>query len=248
VASRADGVAAGTGRDERSRRPALPRLGAAVRSSLSDYYFHSSGLVPANVVWGAGTIALLIIGFAWPIGGLLLLPSLALPTAAIFRIAARIVRIVPDVGLRDVLWAYRHDVVPTVALGAAIVAIGLVLATNLVSGIALGSPGGPILATLAAWGLVGLWCGAIVAWPLLVDPARTATPLGDRLRLAGALLLVDPIRFGALGILVALVTVVSTILTAAILTVSVSFIALLACRTVYPVADRLQPVPDGSRP
>jgi hypothetical protein len=34
--------------------------------------------------------------------------------------------------------------------------------------------------------------------------------------------------------------VVSTILTAAILTISVSFVALISCRYVYPAAERLE--------
>ena len=93
-----------------------------------------------------------------------------------------------------------------------------------------------MVATLAAWGMVALWTGALVA-----DPARSGQPLADRMRLAGGLLLVDPVRFAALAVVVALVSVVSIVLTPAILTVSVSFVAPLACRTVYPAADRLQP-------
>lgn len=219
-----------------------------MRASLDDYYFHSMRLIPANVVWGAGVVALVIVGFAWPVGGLLLLPLLALPTSAIFRVAARVVRVVPGVGLHDVAWPYRHDAGQTILLGAAVTAAAMILATNVVSGIAGGTPAGLVIATLAAWGLVALWCGMLVAWPLIADPARAATPLMRRLRLAGALLLVEPIRFGGLAIVGALVTIVSTVLTAAILTVSVSFVALLACRSVYPIADRLRPVPGGGRP
>ena len=54
------------------------------------------------------------------------------------------------------------------------------------------------------------------------------------------MLVVAPIRFGAVGALTAIVLVVSTILTAALLTLSVAFVALVACRTVYPVADRVE--------
>jgi hypothetical protein len=124
----------------------------------------------------------------------------------------------------------------------------LVLATNVLTGIVQGTPFGWVIATLAAWGLVALWSASLVVWPLIVDPARAGSPLQARLRLAAGLLLVDPVRFGALGIVVAVIVVVSTILTAAILTVSVSFVALLACRMAYAVADRLQPVSAGDRP
>jgi uncharacterized membrane protein YesL len=219
----------------------MPRMGTALRAALSDYYFNSMRLVAANVLWGAGLIGVLLVGLAWPLGALLLLPLLALPAAGIFRMAARIVRGEPDVGLRDILWPYRAALGSTLLLGGAFVAVLLVLATNVIVGIVQAAGAGWVIATLAAWGLVAVWTGALVAWPLIVDPARSDQPLGDRLRLAGGLLLVDPVRFGALAVVVALVSLISVVLTAAILTVSVSFVALLACRTVYPAADRLQP-------
>jgi hypothetical protein len=65
-------------------------------------------LVTANVVWGAGLIVVVFVGLVWPLGWLLLLPLLALPTAGIFRLAARIVRVAPDAGRQDILWPYRH--------------------------------------------------------------------------------------------------------------------------------------------
>ena len=42
-----------------------------------------------------------------------------------------------------------------------------------------------------------------------------------------------------------IVAAVSVVLTAAILTVSVAFVALVACRSVYPAADRLENSPLG---
>jgi hypothetical protein len=226
---------------------ATPRLGAVVRASLTDYYFNSMRLVPANVVWGAGVVLIVTVGLVWPPGVLLLLPLLVLPTAVVFRIAATVVRGEPWVGLRDVVRATGRELPATLAFGVAVVATGLVLGTNVVSGLSRADAPGLILATLAAWGLVALWCGTIVAWPLLVDPARAGRPVRDRLRLAGALVLTQPVRFGALGIVVALIVVVSTILTAAILTVSVAFVAVVACRSVYPAADRLQLAMAGER-
>ncbi len=240
-AARADGSAA---------RPVPPRLGPAVRASLTDYYFNSMRLVPANVVWGVGVVVVVLVALAWPLGGLLFLPVLALPNAAVFRVAARIVRGEPSVGLHDIVAPYRRGggAAAMVALGAVVTVFGLVLGTNLVTGFGQGGPAGWVIATLAAWGLVALWCVAFVAWPLIVDPHRAGIPLRARLRLAGALLLVDPVRFGALGLVLAVISIVSTVLTAAILTVSVSFVALIACRAVYPVADRLDAAMAGDRP
>lgn len=234
--------------DRRTATLARPqRLGSAVRAAFTDYYFNSTRLVAANVVWGAGAVAIAFAGFVWPLGGLLLLPLLALPTAAIFRVAATVVRERLDPARGDIAWPYRRAVLRSLGIGALATALALVLATNVLSGVTQGTPFGWVIATLAFWGLVALWCGALVAWPLVVDPMRDGSPIGNRLRLAVGLLLVDPIRFGALGVVVAMIVVVSTVLTAAILTVSVAFVALVACRMVYPVADRLQPVAVGDR-
>ena len=246
MASRAEGR---TGDNAASVPAARTRLGGAIRASFTDYYFNSMRLVPANVVWGAGLVGIVLVALVWPLGGLLLLPVLALPTAGIFRLAARIVRVAPDPGMRDVLWPYRHAAGSTVALGAALVGATVVLGTNLVTGITgQGELVGWALATLAAWGLVAVWAGAFVAWPLVVDPARDGQPLRAKLRVAAGVFLLHPTRIGALAVFVALATVLSTILTAALLTVSVAFIALLACRVVYPSADRLDLAMAGERP
>ena len=246
MASRAEGRA---GDNAGSVTAAPTRLGGAIRASFSDYYFNSMRLVPANVVWGAGLVGLVLVALVWPLGGLLLLPLLALPTAGVFRLAARIVRVAPDPGWRDVLWPYQHATGPTLALGTGLVAATVVLGANLIAGIAGdGNLVGWVLATLAAWGLVAIWAGALVAWPLVVDPARDGEPFRANLRLASAILLLNPARIGALAVFLALATVVSTILTAALLTVSVAFIALVACRVVYPTADRLALSMAGDRP
>jgi hypothetical protein len=205
-------------------------------------------LVLANVVWGAGLVVIVLVGLVWPLGGLLLLPLLALPTAGTFRLAARIVRVAPDPGWHDVMWPYRHAAGASLALGSGVVAATVVLGTNLVAGIAgQGDLLGWGLATLAGWGLVALWSAALVVWPLVADPARDGQPLRGRLRLAAALLLVNPGRIGALAIVVAITTAISTILTAALLTISVAFVALVACRIVYPMADRLEAAMTGER-
>ena len=230
------------------QRTRLPRPGAVVRAALTDYYFNSMRLVAANLVWGVALALILLVGMVSPFLGLALLPLLAFPTAGVFRLAARIVRVEPGPGLHDVGWPYRHAPGRWLVVGIAVVAAGLMLATNVVVGLTGGEPAGWGIATLAGWGLVLLWCGALVAWPLLVDPERSAMSLADRLRLSGALLLAHPLRFAGLGLAMAVVTTVSFVLTAAILTISVSFVALVACRSVYPAADRLEPALRGERP
>ena len=141
---------------------------------------------------------------------------------------------------RDAVAAFRDYAGPAILLGVASVAAGGVLGTNALVGLSQGEPVGWFIATLAVWGLVVSWCGAIVAWPLVVDPRSGRLPVARPPSPGGSLLLAHPGRFAALGIVIALIVVVSAILLAAILTISISFIALVACRYVYPTADRLE--------
>jgi hypothetical protein len=232
VASRAESVARAAG-------PAA--LGGTVRRALTDFYFNSLRLVPLNVVWGTAVVMVVLVGLAAPLLAIVLSPLLAIPTAATFRMAAAIVRDEPFPTVRESLPGAVAQARPALVLGTAVVLALLILGTNILAGLGGSEPIGWIIATLAAWGLVVIWCGAIAVWPLLADPRRADRGLRDDLRLAGILVLAEPIRLGALGLLVAIIVAVSTILTAALLTIGVAFVALLACRTVYPVADRLDP-------
>ena len=95
-----------------------------------------------------------------------------------------------------------------------------------------------MFATLAGWGAVALLIYAAVVWPLLADPARATEPARERARLAGYVVLAA-VRMFALTVVVVLVTVVSTIAFAALVTISVAFVALVGCHMVLPDADRL---------
>lgn len=217
-----------------------PRIGAVVRAALTDFYFNSGRLVVANVLWGAAVVGVWLVWLAWPLGALILAPLLAFPTVGIFRLAARIVRKDGHISFRDALAAYRDYARPTLLLGLAWVAAGVIFGTNAVVGLTQAEPIGWFVGTFAAWGLVVLWCGAVAVWPLLVDPLRADESVRERLRLAGLLLLAFPGRFALLGAVVVVIAVASAILLAALLTISVSFIALIACRYVYAAADRLE--------
>lgn len=222
-----------------SRAGRRPGIGAAIRVSLSDYYFNSLRLAAVNVVWGLAVVLVTVLALAWPFGALLMAPLLAIPTAGVFRLAARIARGDTTVVIRGLAGLYRQDLPATLALGIGVVLTTVVLGTNVIAGIVSTEPPGLIIATLAGWGLVAIWCVAIVVWPLLADPARNDRILRNDVRLAAALLFTEPGRFGSLALTAAVITMVSTILIVAVLTVSLSFIALVACRTVYPSADRL---------
>ena len=227
------------------RRARPPRPGTIVRTALSDYFFHSLELVAVNVAWGAVLACIVLVALVWPAGALVLLPLLAVPAAIVGRAAARIVRTADD-DFRTAPLLDRRLAGRALALGTGAVVAGSVLVANVVLGLGRADPIGWGLATLAGWGLVALAGALLVGWPLLVDPARAGQSLGEVTSATGRLLLLHPGPIARLGLVVALVLAVSAVLAAAILTVSLSFVALVLCRSVYPLADPFDPVAAGA--
>jgi hypothetical protein len=218
--------------------PEPPGLRSALRAALTDFYFHSWRLLPANVLWTA--VLLILVGLAILVPPLLvLLPLAALPLAGIFRIATRIVR-GRSVSFWDGMSAWRGEIRPALLLGTGVLGATTVFGFNVVTGILSDTLPGWAFATLAFWGLVGTWLFAWVAWPILLDPERATQTVRERLRLAGLLVLAHPVRVGGLGLVLAVLLVVSTIAIVALVTVSVGFSALVASRYVLPAADRLE--------
>ena len=210
-----------------------------MRAAAVDFYYHSLRLVLANVVWG---VAFFVVLGVWASSGpvaLLLAPLLAIPWVGVVRVAALIAR-GDEVVLSDAFGAYRRWLVPALAAGFGFVLAGFVLLSNLAIGLQFGGVAGWSFATLSGWGLVIAWLVALAFWPLLVDPRRDDLGAMAKLRLAGILVIAFPLRLGALGIVAAVVAVVSTVAIAAIVTISVAYVALLSCRYVLPAADRLE--------
>jgi hypothetical protein len=235
VASRAEAfVAAPAGNDVAGPAASLP---GAIRTALSDLYYHSWRLVPANVVWSVVAIVVLVVLVVSPYG-VVAVPFLAVPTAGLFRMTDRIARGGP-VSFWDSIAGWRQELGTTLAFGGALGLLGLVLTVNLVSGILADGVLGWGFATLAFWGLAGTWLFAWAAWPLLADPWRAAWPARERLRLAGYLLLAHPVRLAALGLFLLVLLVASAVAIVALLTVSVAIASLIASRFVLPAADRL---------
>jgi hypothetical protein len=241
--------------------PTGPSLGGAIRLAVHDFYYHSWRLLPANVAWSAVALIVVAIAIVSPVA-IVLAPVLALPTAGIFRVTTRIAR-GESVSFWDALDAWRTDILPTLVLGAGLLAATVVLGSNLIAGLSSDSPLGWAFATLAGWGLLAAWLYAWTAWPILTDPARAGRPIAERARLAALLVLARPGRIGGLGILLAVLLVVSAAAVVALATVSVAFAALVASRYVLPAADRLEvvlhakatagesetrPAPDPERP
>lgn len=219
--------------------PPAPRLGGALRSAAVDFYFNSWRLVPANLAWSAILVGILVLAAGVSALALLLIPLLALPTVGIYRLAALIVRGEP-VALSDAFTAWRRFGGPALALGTALLAAGAMFGFNVGTGLLRGDIAGWTLATLAFWGLVAVAMAACVAWAVLVDPRRETLGARARIRLALLLILAHPVRFAALSLVLGLIIAVSTVAFAAILTVSVSYVALVATRYVLPAADRLE--------
>lgn len=217
---------------------AAPGLGRAVRAAALDFYFNSWRLVPANLLWGAALLALLI-GASIFAPVLLLTPLLALPTAGIFRIAALIAR-GEGVSFWDGLAAWRTRFLPALVIGTALAGCVAIFVTNLVLGLTSDSVLGWVLATLAGWGLVATWVVGWTVWPLVLDPHRADSSVRANVRTAALLVLAHPVRLGAMGLLIAVLLVASTIAFAALVSISVAFAALVASRYVLPAADRLE--------
>ncbi len=211
-----------------------------MREAAVDFYFNSWRLVPANAIWGLLLLLAVVGSVYWLPLGLLLLLTLAIPTAGIYRLAALIAR--GDASaFSDAIEAFRRYLRPALALGVMGTLGGTVFGINFLTGLfAVGGPLGWAIATAAAWGMVILWGWLLCLWPLVVDPRREGVGLRQQMRLAAMLVLAFPIRIGALLFVTALLLSVSTALFAALITVAIAYCALLGCRYVLPAADRLE--------
>jgi hypothetical protein len=219
--------------------PARPSIPGALRASAIDVFYNSWRLVPANIAWGVGFVAIALLGLSAPVLGLLLVPLLALPTVGLFRIAALIAR-GEAVSLADGFSAWRRYLVPAMLAGV-VITIGVVVSTwDFVGGILSDSLVGWVLGTMAAWGLLLVLAVSLAFWPLLVDPARAERPVRERLRLAGLLVVAYPVRMAALLVVVVTILVASTVAFAALVTISMAYVALVSSRWVLPAADRLE--------
>ncbi len=210
---------------------------AAVRLALSDLYYHSIRLVPANLAWGIASLAVGWVAVTVsPVLALLLAPLLAFPLLAVVRLAGLIVR-GHDVVLSDASNVVRRRPGRTLLAGIATEGAVIVLTANVAIGLMTGAPLGLGLAVLAGWGLLAVALTVLPFWVILADPERPDIGVVEAARLAAGLLLVRPGRLIALSIVLAAVLAVATVLMAAVLTVGVAYAALVTARTVLPAAD-----------
>lgn len=221
-------------------------LRTALRTSLTQFYFNSWRLAPANVLWG---VLLLLALFAGPatIVGALLLVLLALPTVGIYRMAALIARGRPA-AFGDFLDGIRRWWLPAIATGVFGAALALVFATNVALGFHADNPIGWFVSAMALWGLVGLAMLLIALWPLLVDPEREDRSARQRVLLSGLAVIGRPVRLLVLTILVAVLLAISTVLFALLMMVAIAYVALVSAHVVLPLVDELEArLPEGRR-
>lgn len=217
--------------------PPSPRLRRALRDAASDFYFNSWRFLGANFLMGALLLLILFAAIATP-WALLLVALLVPPAAGTMRMATRLIRD-GHADLGDFADAMRRPW-PNLALGLAQLAVIGVLVVDVAIAGSWQSWTGTFLAASAAYGLLVLWAYALVAWPLLLDPARDAEPVRSRLRLAVVVLLAHPVRLGLLALGAAGFLLVAAIFIAPIITFAIGLAWLAIARYVLPIADRVE--------
>lgn len=225
-------------RAERRVVPPAPRLGRAIRQAGLDLYYNSVRLVPANLLWGLSLLVILYVVSR----GLILAPLLVLMvplTMALMGMATTLVRR-PRLFWSDAIDAMRGRFWPLLGIGIAQLLLSAIAATDTLIGLQLEGFVGPIVVIGGLYTLAAIWLLAVTTWPLLLDPVRAGDGVRRTLRLGLLLAVAHPIRLGVLALLLAAFLVASTVLAAALVTISGALTMLAAAHYVLPAADRLE--------
>lgn len=209
-----------------------------MRGAVSDFYYNSWRLVPANAVWGVMFVAISFATAVW-LPAALLVALLAIPVAGIYRMAAQIQRGQPA-SFWDFVSGMRRYGFAALAIGLAAELLAIAFTSNVFFGLDSGGFLGWTISALALYGDIGLAMFLVAVWPIVVDPLRAGVPLRSRLKLAALVTLARPGRMFALTVLVVAILALSAVLFVALLTISVALVSLIATRYVLPVADRLE--------
>jgi hypothetical protein len=125
-------------------------------------------------------------------------------------------------------------------LGIASVVVAVVFTANVGLGLAQGTLAGGVFAVLALYADLALAIYLVAAWPIVVDPVRETMSFRGRLRLAFYVVASRFVRLLALTLVVMAILLVSTVLFAALVTISVAYVSLVGTRYVLPAADRFE--------
>lgn len=220
------------------RLPDPPKLLGALREALFDFYYNSWRLVPANVIWGFMLLAVVALSAAWlPLAVLVAL--LAVPAAGIYRMAALIQR-GEGTSFRDFIDGVRRFWAPAFGVGLLAAVLAFVFTVNIFIGLEMEGVAGWIFSAFALYADIALAMFLVAAWPIMVDPLREDLSLRRRLWLAVVLNFARPGRMFALTFIMVALLVASTVLLAALVTVSIAYISLASTRYVLPALDRLE--------
>jgi uncharacterized membrane protein YesL len=209
-----------------------------LRTAAEDLYYHGVRLVLANLVWGiAGVLTAYVVTRS--VLGLMALLIMMPLTVGLMGMATAVVR-EHSVVMSDFARPMRGRFWRLLALGAAQLIVTVIAAFDLALGIQIGGIFGVIMAVFAFYTLLILWVLAWTVWPIVTDPERQGDPVRSGVRLGALLVLAHPIRLGLMALVLAAITLVSTILAAAIITFAAAYLALVAAHFVLPSADRLE--------
>lgn len=210
-----------------------------MRVAAEDLYYHGVRLVVVNLAWGiAAVLTAFLLTRSAPIGVVALVAMVPF-TAGLMGMAATVVR-ERTLVMSDFARALRGRVWRLLVLGMAQLAIVVLTVFDLLLGFQLGGIFGLVLAIIAFYTTIAIWVLSIVVWPIVADPERSDEPVRSSVRLGALLALAHPVRMGLLALVLGAVTLASTILVAAIITVSAAYVALVAAHYVLPSADRLE--------
>lgn len=210
----------------------------ALREAAIDFYYNSWRLVPANIVWGLMLLGLIGGTAVWP-PVILLVGLLGLPVAGLHAMAALIAR-GEAVAFSDFFAGMRRHAGAALMLGYAALLLAVVFSANVFVGLEMGGLFGLVFSAFALYGDIGLAMFLVAAWPLLVDPVRANLPMRRRLWLAVVVNFARPARMAVLAAIIGALLLVSAFLFAALVTVTVAYVSLVASRYVLPAADRLE--------
>lgn len=213
--------------------PSLPR---AVREAIGDVVYNAWTFIGANLAVAAFAFAVGYISLSLPFA-LVLAVLVALPVAGTMRVATRLVRDGhTDLAAFAEAFRLRGRVL---GLGAAQLAVTAILGVDVLLALGWGSWTGTILLVGAVYGLAGVWTLAVVAWPIVLDPAHEGEPIRRQMQLALAVIAVRPWRVLGFAIGIGAFLALATLLVMPVVTIAIAFSCALAARFVLPLADRV---------
>ncbi len=216
----------------------------AVGSAFRGFANSMSAFVLGSLIFAFVLIALVGSLQRSPLGSVLVFPAI-LGLAGLMRMATEEVR--NDlVGTSEMFVPLRRHAAWVIVLGVLELIAALLLAMDVVISGAIGGFGAVVLALLSAYALLIGWTYVVVAWPILLDPARDDLALRDRLRLALVVVLLHPMRSLGLGLLVAFLLGISISAIVPVLFGGIAISFMVAAHAVLPAADAVQPVGDAA--